>query len=308
MGNQLYLECYSGISGDMTVSALLDIGADVEVLKAALGSLNLEGYEIKIGRRQKCGIDTCYFDVLLDSEENHHNHHQIHEYHHDSQDGHKNEHGHHHGQHTHSHSHPHHHGGHHAHRNIKDIYEIIDHSQISDSAKMLSKKIFDVVAKAEAKAHGIGIDEVHFHEVGAVDSIVDIVATAVCIDNLNIDDVIISDLYEGRGHVKCQHGILPVPVPAVVNIVMDNALNLKITNIEGELVTPTGAAIAAAIKTRDNLTVSYQIKKIGIGSGKKDFPKANILRAYMIEDSSNYAKKTLSMDHPKYHHHLNQKV
>ena len=258
MNNQiLYLECYSGISGDMTVSALLDLGADQEVLKKALESLKVEGYEIEIGRREKCGIHACSFDVILKEEE-----HQHHEHRH-----------------------------HHVHRNIKDIYEIIDNSQISDKAKNLSKKIFHVVAKAEAKAHGIPIEEVHFHEVGAIDSIIDIVATAVCLDNLNIQEVAVSELYEGVGHVKCQHGILPVPVPAVVNIVMDNALSIKTTGIQGEMVTPTGAAIAAAIKTKDALPSSYKIKNIGIGSGKKDFPKANILRAYIIEDDGKKKKK-----------------
>jgi len=296
MNNQLYLECYSGISGDMTVSALLDLGADVDVLKKALDSLNMEGYEMKIGRRQKCGIDTCYFDVILDNENDHnHNHHHAQGHSHDH--GHNHEHHHHHDNDcNHEHTHEHHHDhnqGEHVHRNIKDIYEIIDNSQISDRAKTLSKKIFDIVAKAESKAHGIGIEEVHFHEVGAVDSIVDIVAAAVCLDNLNINEVIVSELYEGSGHVKCQHGILPVPVPAVVNIVMENSLNLRITNVDGELVTPTGAAIAAAIKTKDTLPSSYRIKNIGIGSGKKDFPRANILRAYMIEDSSNHSKKKL---------------
>ncbi|WP_373370322.1 LarC family nickel insertion protein [Irregularibacter muris] len=272
MNNQiLYLECYSGISGDMTVSALLDLGADQEVLKEALKSLNVEGYEIQIGRREKCGIDACSFDVILKEEKHQHEHSHNHvDPHHD----------HIHGEEHHHHEHSH----HHIHRNIKDIQEIIDNAQMSDRAKNLSKKIFHVVAKAEAKAHGILIDEVHFHEVGAVDSIVDIVAVAVCLDNLNIHEVVISDLYEGVGHVKCQHGILPVPVPAVVNIVMDHALPLQITDIHGELVTPTGAAIAAAIKTKDALPSSYKIKNIGIGSGKKDFPKANILRAYIIED------------------------
>lgn len=253
----LYLECYSGISGDMTVSALLDLGVDQEVLKKALESLNVGGYKIEIGRRQKCGIDACVFDVILEGEEHHHEH-------------------------THDH--------HHVHRNIKDIYEIINHSQITDRAKTLSKKIFEVVAKAEAKAHNLPIEEVHFHEVGAVDSIVDIVATAVCIDKLGITEVVVSELYEGRGHVHCQHEILPVPVPAVVNIAIEHALNMKITDVQGELVTPTGAAIAAVLKTKDFLPASYKIKNIGIGSGKKELPKANILRAYIIEENNDKKK------------------
>lgn len=276
----LYLECFSGISGDMTVAALLDLGADEEVLKKALESLKLEGYEIKISRTEKCGIDACDFDVILDNEDNHHHSHE---------DKHSHDHDHHH---HHSHDHDHIHDHNHIHRNINDIVEIIDESQITERAKEISKDIFDIVSKAESKAHGIPIEEVHFHEVGAVDSIVDIIATAVCIDNLEIDDVIVSELYEGKGHVRCQHGTIPVPVPAVVNIVMDNSLNIKITDVQGEMVTPTGAAIAAALKTEDRLPKEFQINNIGIGAGKKDFPKANILRAFIIEDQ--VKKKTES--------------
>lgn len=286
----LYLECYSGISGDMTVAALLDLGADEEILKSSLSSLNIDGYEIKIGRTKKCGIDACDFDVILENDHHYHEHeHQHHD--HNSHDHNNHDHKHHAHHHDHNHTHSGHNHHNHDHRNIIDIYKIIDESEISDRAKHISKKVFDVVAKAESKAHGVELHEVHFHEVGAVDSIVDIVAVAVCIDNLNIDDVIISELYEGSGHVRCQHGIIPVPVPAVTNIIVDNSLPIRITSIRGEMVTPTGAAIAAALKTRDSLPESYRIKKIGIGAGKKDFEKANILRAYIIEESNGYKKK-----------------
>jgi len=254
----LYLECYSGISGDMTVGALLDLGASEEVLRKALASLNVDGYEIKIGRTQKCGIDACDFNVILE-----HQHDHSHSDHHN---------------HSHDHDHSH------EHRNINDIFKIIDGAEISENAKGISKRIFDIVAKAESKAHGIDIEEVHFHEVGAIDSIIDIIAVAVCIDDLDIHDVICSELYEGKGHVRCQHGTIPVPVPAVANIVMDNHLTIKITNTIGEMITPTGAAIVAALKTKDSLPEGCKIKKIGIGAGEKDFPKANILRAYIIEE------------------------
>lgn len=250
----LYFECFSGISGDMTVAALLDLGADEKVLMEALDSLNVDGYDIKIGRTQKCGIDACDFDVILRQDE-------------------------HHGHHDHDHNHCH------VHRNIYDIYKIIDESQISDRAKDISKKTFDIVAKAESKAHGIDIEKVHFHEVGAIDSIIDIVAVAVCIDNLNIEEVIVSKLYEGSGHVKCQHGTIPVPVPAVTNIVIDNSLPIKITDALGEMVTPTGAAIVAALKTKDSLPENYKIRKVGLGAGKKDFERANLLRAFIIEET-----------------------
>lgn len=297
----LYLECFSGISGDMTVASLLDLGADEQVLLEALDSLNLSGFKVKISRTKKCGIDACDFDVILENNYNHnyaqqhehehyHEHSNNHEHSHENthvyecNNEHNNDHKHiHYGNEVHEACHSHHH---HEHRNLMDIYEIIENSRITESAKNISKKIFDIVAKSESKAHGIGINDVHFHEVGAIDSIIDIVATAVCIDNLNINDVVVSKIYEGSGHVKCQHGIIPVPVPAVVNILAENSLELKITEQNGEMVTPTGVAIAAALKTKNSLTESYRVIKVGIGAGKKNFERANILRTYLIEENT----------------------
>ncbi|MEL7649180.1 MAG: nickel pincer cofactor biosynthesis protein LarC [Sedimentibacter sp.] len=318
----LYLECYSGISGDMTVASLLDLGGDREVMLEGLKSLNVSGYSIEIGRTKKCGIDACDFNVVLEQEHHchehdhgdHHDHetehshvhthehsHECHHDHeHDHDHGHNHEHETAHG-HCHSHehehrhneeadeSHDHHNEQHnhsHEHRNINDIIKIIDGSKISEKAKAISKRIFEVVAEAEAKAHGIHAAEVHFHEVGAVDSIVDIVAAAILIDNLNIDEVAVSELYEGKGHVKCQHGIIPVPVPAVVNIAAAHSLTLKITEARGEMITPTGAAIAAALKTIDCIPSSCIIRNTGTGAGKKDFAKANVLRAYIVEEQT----------------------
>jgi uncharacterized protein (TIGR00299 family) protein len=338
----LYIECYSGISGDMTVASLLDLGGNKEVLMEGLKSLNVSGYRIEIGRTKKCGIDACDFNVVLEQECDHHHdhehqydhehehgHHHEHESSHNHEHNHDHDHQHHneteeehghiheheieHGQ-CHSHEHDHHHEhkheadeshGHqmhhsHEHRNINDIYKIIDESGISHNAKIISKKIFRFVAEAEAKAHGLGVEEVHFHEVGAVDSIVDIVAAAILIDNLKIDDVVVSELYEGRGHVKCQHGIIPVPVPAVVNIASEHSLQLRITEARGEMITPTGAAIAAALKTMDSLPLSYTIKKTGTGAGKKNFDKANVLRTYLIEESVNEQSDMHHYDENKY--------
>lgn len=285
----LYLECFSGISGDMTVAALLDLGADENILRQGLESLKVDGYDIEIGRTQKCGIDACDFNVIL-----HENHLHTHEHHTHEECVHSHTHEHTHSTHEHIHNHTHDHdhihnhehthAHSHVHRNITDIYSIIDSSEISHRAKHLSKDIFDIVAKAESKAHGIDIEKVHFHEVGAIDSIIDIVATAICIDNLDIQDVIISKIYEGSGHVKCQHGTIPIPVPAVANIVIDNSLQIKITDTMGEMITPTGAAIAACLKTKESLPENYKIRKIGLGAGKKEFEKANLLRAFIIEE------------------------
>ena len=299
----LYLECYSGISGDMTVASLLDLGADRKVLEDALASLHVDGYQIRIGRTCKCGIDACDFDVILDESacvpDHEHEHDHGHDHDHGHEHGHGHEHDHDHGhehghghEHDHGHEHGHDHGhdhGHlhaHEHRNIADVYAIIDRMEGSGKAKELARKMFRIVAEAEAKAHGLPIEQVHFHEVGAVDSIVDIISTAVCFDNLGIDEVVVSPLYEGTGHARCQHGILPVPVPAVANISAMNALPLKITDNQGEMVTPTGAAIAAALRTRKELPEQYRVLGIGIGAGKKDFPRANILRSMLLEEET----------------------
>ena len=310
MPNKLYLECYSGISGDMTVAALLDLGADQQVLLEGLESLNLPGYQLKIGRVKKNGIDACDFDVILDEPEHHHDHEHEHhhdhdhEHHHDHDHDHEHEHHHDHdhehhhdhdhehhhdhdNEHHHDHEHEHHHHHHHhdhVHRNIGDIFAIIDQSKISDRAKQTAKDIFRIIAAAESKAHGIAEDQVHFHEVGAVDSIVDIVSAAICLDNLDITEAVVSDLYEGCGYVHCQHGLMPVPVPAVVNIAADNALRLRLTQTRGEMITPTGAAIAAYLSKGGKLPESFVIEKIGLGAGKKDFATANILRAFLIRD------------------------
>ena len=154
---------------------------------------------------------------------------------------------------------------------------------MTERAKSLALRIFDILAQAEAKAHGVKVSEVHFHEVGAVDSIVDIAAAAVCLDNLDITEVIVPYLCEGIGTVRCQHGILSIPVPATANIVQMNDLTLQIIGIRGELVTPTGAAIVAAIKTTDRLPSNFKIQKIGMGAGKRNYERPSILRAMIIK-------------------------
>lgn len=164
-----------------------------------------------------------------------------------------------------------------------DILEIIRQSGLTEGAKKIAEDIFKIIAEAEAKAHGESIQKVHFHEVGAVDSIADICAAAFCLDDLGIQDVIIPQLYEGSGTVRCQHGVLPIPVPAVANIVSAYNLTLRMSGVMGELVTPTGAAIAAAIQTSDQLPETFKIVKIGIGTGKRDYACAGILRAMLIE-------------------------
>lgn len=294
-GNTLYLECYSGISGDMTVGALLDLGADPKILKEQLVSLPVGGFEIEIGRVKKSGIDACDFRVVLDGE--HENHDHDNEYLYGHTQGHISMHSHEHiheGEHIHSHVHKEHtHEGHehahHEHRGLSEIKSMIQNSRITERAKGIAADIFTVLAEAEAKAHGTSIEEVHFHEVGAVDSIVDIVAAAICLDNLNITSVIVKELYEGRGTVRCQHGVIPVPVPAVVHIIGAHNISLHMTGTEAELVTPTGAAIVAATRTSDRFPERYKIQKSGMGAGKRDYGRASILRGMLIEPEAEEA-------------------
>lgn len=267
----LYLECYSGISGDMMAAALLDLGADQQALKDALESLPLEGFQIEIGRVKKSGLDACDFAVILDSAHENHDHDM--EYLH----GHGT---------VHSHSHK----GSHEHRGMKEILHIIDNGAMTREAKAIAKRIFGILAQAEAKAHGVPLEEVHFHEVGAVDSIVDIISVAVCLDNLGITECIVPVLYEGCGTIRCQHGILPVPVPAVANIASEHNLDLCITESKGEFVTPTGAAIVAAIRTAKELPEKFSLRKIGIGAGKREYDRPGILRAMLIEGQASYGR------------------
>lgn len=289
MKNKLYLECTSGISGDMAVAALLDLGASREKLKKVLKSLPVKGFDIKISRVVKSGIDACDFDVVLDKEHENHDHDMgyLHGHEHGGYSHNEARHGHEHREHSHEHgeSHSHHGHHHHEHRGLNEIMMIIDHADMADRARSYAKKIFTILAAAEAKAHNVPADQVHFHEVGAVDSIVDILSVAVCMDDLDVEEVIIPRLCEGSGTIRCQHGILPVPVPAVSNIVSAHHLKLHITPVQGELVTPTGAAIVAAFLTSEKLPEDFTVEKIGIGAGKRQYECPGILRAMLIREA-----------------------
>lgn len=290
MSKTLYLECYSGISGDMTVAALLDLGADREVLKESLKSLPVGGFRTEITRVKKSGLDACDFSVILEQDNHDHDMEYLHgseksytghhEYSHEV----NNEH--HHG-HTHSHEHPH------EYRGMKEITEIIQKSEMTVRAKKMAMRVFDILAQAESKAHGVPVEEVHFHEVGAVDSIVDIAAIAICMDNLDISNVIVPVLYEGTGFIRCQHGQIPVPVPAVTHIAETHKLKLKITDIQGELVTPTGAAVVAAFRTSDRLPEDFTMLKTGIGAGKRQYRCPGILRAMLIRETTDLQIKDI---------------
>lgn len=315
----LYLECNSGISGDMTVAALLDLGANREVLMEALESLPLTGYSIEIKDVYKSGIRACDFNVILDSAHENHDHDMEYLYGdahtHDAAVSHEYAHAHADGVEEHEHAvnkvtdaHAEHtvnetpgtpaHHHHHDARNLNDIAQIIMAGRLTENAKSLALKIFRILAQAEAKVHGKSIDEVHFHEVGAVDSIVDITAAAVCLDNIQPDQVVISALTDGTGQIRCQHGLIPVPVPAVTAIASNEHLTLKIRNVEGELVTPTGAAIAAAFRTESTLPDSFEILHTGFGAGKRTYTGVSgFLRAILLQSSAGEDHDTiLSME------------
>lgn len=341
MGKTLYLETSSGISGDMFVAAMIDLGADPEALERALNSIPADGFMVEISSVKKSGIACCDFNVILDAAHENHDHdmaylygpapvssaapqeeaHHCHCHEEDpfpSRSGHLSEHhchchedeeAHHchchedeeaHHCHCHEeeeaphcHGHggeePHHHHEHHHHhgRHLAEILDIIDATDMTDSAKALAGKMFHIVAEAESLAHHMPLEEVHFHEVGAIDSIVDIIAAAVTFDSLGITDVIIPCLTEGRGTVRCQHGVLPVPVPATMNIIEAYDMPLTIMEAKGEYVTPTGAAIAAAICTTHQLPKAFRIVRTGLGAGKRAYiERTNILRAYLIEGNA----------------------
>lgn len=311
MDKKLYLDCGSGISGDMFVAAMIDLGADPDVLEKALDSLPADGFFVEISRVKKAGIDCCDFHVHLDEDHENHDHDMDYLYGsahpaaepdrpcYEKTDG--EEHIQEEGEHR-CHCHDEgcgrdretHHCGcqgeqhHHTHRGLAEILPMIDACDMTETAKALARKIFRIIGEAEAKAHDLPLDKVHFHEVGALDSIVDVVAAAVTFDSLHIEEVIVPKLTEGTGTVRCRHGVMPVPVPATVNIVSAYKIPMELTGAKGEYVTPTGAAIAAAISTSHQLPPSFVIKKAGLGAGKRAYTdRSGILRAFLIRGEEN---------------------
>ncbi|MCT4545308.1 MAG: nickel pincer cofactor biosynthesis protein LarC [Vallitalea sp.] len=264
----LYYDCFAGISGDMNLGALIDLGVDKSYLIKELDKLSIsKEFKLKIETKQKMGITGTKVDVILTNNIHHeHHHHEEHNEHHEH----------------------HHHEEHHEHRNLRSIYNIIDSSSLNDNIKQLSKDIFNVVAKAEAKVHGKSIDEVHFHEVGAVDSIVDIIGAAICIDNLKVDKIISSTIELGGGFVKCAHGIIPVPAPATSEIL--NNVPIHLGKVNFETTTPTGAAILKTVVNDFTSSMDFKILKTGYGLGTRDFEIPNVLRVYLGEEK-NKSKK-----------------
>lgn len=252
----LYLDCSSGISGNMTLGALLEIVGNEDYLPNELKKLNIDGYKIEISKKIKNGITGTYVDVILENEHNH-NH-----------------------EHEHGHEHIHAHETHHEHRNLNDVNTIIDNSGIDEKSKELAKRIFLRVAKAESKVHNKPIEEVHFHEVGAIDSIIDIVGTAILINKINPDKIVSSIVNDGYGFIECAHGKMSVPVPATSEIFANSNVKFRQIDIDTELVTPTGAAIIAELAEEFTTLPAMVTQKIGWGAGSKDLKIPNVLKVY----------------------------
>ncbi len=275
----LYFDCSSGISGNMTLGALLEIVGDDNYLLQELKKLNVDGYKIEISNKVKNGITGKYVDVILDDEHHHeHEHEHIHE---------------------HSHEHEHEHEHHHSHRNLNDVNEIIDKSSIDEKSKDLAKRIFLRVAKAESKVHNKPLEEVHFHEVGAIDSIVDIVGTAILINKINPDKILSSVVNDGYGFIECAHGTMAVPVPATTEIFANSNVKFRQIDVDTELVTPTGAAIIAELAEDFTTLPAMVTRKIGWGAGYKDLKIPNVLKVYygdMDKPNENFVVMETNID------------
>ena len=295
-----YLECFSGISGDMFLGALVDAGVRPQLLEDTVAALAV-GAKLQITRVIRSGISATKVDVWVDGEKD-----MPREEYWAKQDA----------AHTHSHDHPHghdhDHGNHehaagdgssvetsaphrhdHVHRGLKEIRKIISSASISESAKKTAISIFEALGAAEAKIHNAAVEEIHFHEVGSVDAIVDIVCAAVGAEALRVEEIICSSLNVGGGTVKCAHGNFPVPAPATVELLKDAPVYSS--GVQAELVTPTGAAIAKTLVRRFGSFPEMNIEKSGYGAGSRDFPgHPNVMRLVVGEAASTLAAKTSS--------------
>jgi uncharacterized protein (TIGR00299 family) protein len=293
----LYIECNMGAAGDMLMGALLEIAPEGAVQQ--LQKLDIPGVEFRPVKAESCGITGTHMQVLIHGEEEscdaphihmhahtHTDHAHESEHHHDLHDGgheHNHEHGHLHEHHTHAHDHEH--GHHHAHHSMADIAGIIGGLDIPEPVKQNALKVYQRIAAAESKVHGAPVSEVHFHEVGALDAVADVVGNCLLLSMIDPDRVVVSPINTGSGHVHCAHGILPVPAPATAEILKD-AVSFS-DGTDGELCTPTGAALLTQFADAFGHQPAMQIHKTGIGLGTKEFPgKANGLRVFLGDEIS----------------------
>ena len=307
----LYFDCATGISGNMAIGALLEVCNGEQYLRDELAKLGVPGYELNVIKRDSHGIDGTYVEVLEESTgipvdtvhedktngsdyaslELHNIHSHSHQHgldlsleHHSHGHCHEHEHNHSLDNHCDNHQDDHDNNHNHVHRTYADIKQIIEGSGITEDAKNLSKSMFHKVAVAEAAVHGKPIDEVHFHEVGAIESIVDIVSVAILMDYIKPDRVISSVVSDGYGSIKCAHGVLSVPVPATSMIYKNEHIRFKQIEVPTELVTPTGAAIISTFAESYGLMPEMNLNKIGIGVGSRNIGGPNTLRVFLGED------------------------
>jgi pyridinium-3,5-bisthiocarboxylic acid mononucleotide nickel chelatase len=277
----LYYDCFSGISGDMNLGALVDLGVPREYVISELKKLNLEGFQLEFTADLKMGISGTKATVNIEHRDSpdtkHYHEHQahIHEHSHKEKQEHK---------------HP---KPDHEHRNLEDIRKIILGSSLNTFIKEKSLKIFQEIAVAEAKIHAKSINEIHFHEVGAIDSIIDIVGAAVCIDYLKPEKILCSTVELGGGFVQCAHGIFPVPAPATSEILKN--IPVKKGTVSNETTTPTGAAILKVFVNEFIDRIDFSIDKIAYGIGHRDFDIPNVLRVFLAEIDQSGAEKTSAL-------------
>ncbi len=284
----LYLDVFSGIAGDMFVAALIDLGVDAHKLARELEKLKLDGYHLHIGQQERQGIAGIKFDVHLAHDHDHgHDCDHEHDEHRD-----KHEHGHHHHE-EHHHEHGRHDHSHDGSRNFADIKKLITKSKLSPWVKKKSVAIFQRIADAEGKIHGKPPSEVHFHEVGAVDSIVDIVGACIALDLLGKPRVLASPVVEGTGWVRCAHGRFPIPAPATLAILGARGIGVTQCDEPNELVTPTGAALLAELVERFEPMSGIVAEKIGFGLGtRENKTRPNVLRAVFGNQSKVQSPKS----------------
>jgi len=271
----LYLDCFSGISGDMLLGALVDAGLPFDELKRALGSLALDGCDVRVDRVLRAGVSAAKFVV---SEHGHHHDHEHHDHGHREHDHHAHDHHHHHDDpapHTH----------HHPHRSLPEIYGLIDRSALSPAGRDRAKALFQRLAEVEAGIHQMPVDRVHLHEVGALDSILDIVGAVFGLEWFAADTIVSSPLNVGGGMVESAHGLFPVPAPATVKLL--GAAPIYGGTIQKELVTPTGALIVSSYASAYGPVPAMTVARVGYGAGDRDFPSTpNVLRVLVGEAAS----------------------
>jgi hypothetical protein len=287
----LYLDIFSGISGDMFVGALLDLGVDLHHLERELGKLPMHGFRVRVSRQKRAGIEGAKFDVLIEGEdEEHHEHHHPEHEHHEAAHDHGHGHDHHHRE-SHARSHAHHEAGHAGHehehgRTFAEITKLIGASALSEWVKAKSLAVFRRIAVAEGKVHGMPPEQVHFHEVGAIDSIADIVAACAALEALGKPRLLSAPVVEGTGWIDCAHGRFPIPAPATLEILSARGVAISQCDEPHELVTPTGAALLAELVESFGPVQGLTPARIGYGLGtRENKTRPNVLRVLLCQDA-----------------------